>query len=130
MGHLVLQLRKVKVIKTMFGIKKIKSLFKNDENHKSIRFSKKKQSLTNIKRDWSVILLVFSLLVIISLVFSIYLFSQISKGEIFIVHLEKTDGIEAIDKELLQKTLSFFEDKENRFNELRENKPIFVDPSL
>ena len=114
----------------MLGINKIKSLMKKVEGPTFVGHFKREQSLTNVKRDWGIMMSVFLLFVVASLIFSVYLFSQISRGEIFVVQFNNTEGVETIDKNLLQETISFFDNKEERFNELRDNTPSFVDPSL
>ena len=114
----------------MLGLNKIKSLIKKVEGPTFVGRLKREQSLTNVKRDWGIMLSVFVLLVGASLMFSVYLFSQISRGEIFVVQFDNTGDVETIDKNLLQETISFFDNKEERFNELRDSPPSFVDPSL
>ena len=113
----------------MVELKNIKQIFNRWNISKLTGGANRKRDLFNTARDWKIIFSVFVVTVLISALFSIYLFLQTSQGEIFIVHRNNV-SLDTINRTLLDDTLSFFENKERRFIEMSENKPRFVDPSL
>lgn len=114
----------------MIGLKNIQHIFKNKNgNWFSSRVSQKKD-LLNASRDWEIIFSVFIAFILVSALFSVYLFLQINKGEIFTVRQNGNVSLDTINRTLLEDTLLFFENKQQRFIEMNKNKPRFVDPSL
>lgn len=91
----------------------------------------KLKSLLTPHRDWSIIVVVFILLFIALGVLSAYFFIQVKEEKIFSETKENTDeDFEVLDVEGLKEMVRFFENKENRFESLSEEKPSAVDPSL
>ena len=82
--------------------------------------------LTHPYLDWTLALGVYVLCIIVFAVVSGLLFLQArsggSNGE-----AAAAEGA-AIDQVLLEKTLGSYEEKERRFQELKETKPLFTNP--
>ena len=80
--------------------------------------------------DWQVLLFSESLLVFILAIFAFYFYIQIYQGKIFNPSDDGKTSQVSIDKNLLEKTVSDVKSREARFNEIKENKLNFPDPSL
>jgi type II secretory pathway component PulC len=90
----------------------------------------KKHYLINASTDWHMLLIIFIIVTIVAVSFSVYLFMQINKGEIFVVKQDESVLSDSIDRTLLKETLSLYEEKSRNFEELKINRPSVVDPSL
>ena len=88
------------------------------------------RSIIQPARDWKLILLIFVVLNGGIIFFSVYLFLQINKGEIFLVESESSATVSAIDQQLLNETLLFFSEKAGRYEDIKDQKPNLPDPSL
>lgn len=78
---------------------------------------------------WEIIFtgfLVFSLAMII---FNLYLFLEINKGEIFLVEQNGSVQVETIDRAVLKEVLASFDVQEAVFKERGEAPPSIPDPS-
>lgn len=62
--------------------------------------------------------------------FSAYLFLEINNGDIFKIKQDATITVDTIDRALLREILLTFEKMENELEELKNNRPIVIDPSL
>ncbi len=82
------------------------------------------------QRDWDILMGVFSLLMVSLLVVSVWLFSLIEEEKIFSTQV--LDDVSAVNINITgyKETLEFFDEKKNTFDNLSENKPLFIDPSL
>lgn len=80
--------------------------------------------------DWTAILIFFSLLNLLLVAGLAYLFIRIQHSDIFRLEREGTERFEALDRRLLRQVISHFAERENRFADLRKEKPQAVDPSL
>ncbi len=91
----------------------------------------KLKSVLTPHRDWKIIIIVSSFLLIVLSVWSVYFFIQVNEEKMFFEIEEKSvEDFEVLDVEGLKKTIEFFENKEEKFNTLTEEKPGIVDPSL
>lgn len=109
------------------SLDKIKKFF----TRKSMRkIDYKNNVITNPERDWKILLAVFATLICLVIIFSFYLFAQINKGELFTVKYGKSTTAETIDKSLLNEIISFFEERQQNFDKLKNNRPKIIDPSL
>ncbi|PIT96843.1 hypothetical protein COT82_00955 [Candidatus Campbellbacteria bacterium CG10_big_fil_rev_8_21_14_0_10_35_52] len=104
----------------------IKNFFKK-RNKKTKRYE---YNISSAERIWKIIFTIFILLNIAIAVFSGYLFFQINDGEIFKTGIDESFIINTIDRTILRDTLSLFEEKAFRFEELEKNNVIIADPSL
>ena len=105
----------------------IKSLLKRkkDKVH-----SNKRKGVFDENKIWKIILSIFIFINVGVVVFSWYLFLQISGGDIFNIKESTAVSVETIDRKLLSDTVISFEDKVREFEGLKDNKPRVVDPSL
>ena len=79
----------------------------------------------HVNRDWTVVLMVFVIIVLVVTALNVRLFMRIDKGELFVVEdTDKTAVSNTIDEELLGSTLEFFVEKENRFEQLKRTTPF------
>lgn len=76
--------------------------------------------------DWFVILGIFLMLNIVIIGFNIYIYSGVVNGALF--QAEKTNPF-FFDKAELKKTIDYYNEKAKRFEEIKSNPPIFVDPA-
>ena len=91
----------------------------------------KLKSLLTPHRDWRILVVVFVLSFIVLGVVSTYFFIQVKEEKIFSETKENADeDFEVLDAEGLKEVVEFFENKENKFEFLSEEKPSAVDPSL
>jgi len=80
--------------------------------------------------DWAVILTSFFILLAIVVALHIYMFVQISRDEFFRAG-ENTSASEVkLDMAGLERVVSEYGKKEEKFLELRGKKPSLVDPSM
>lgn len=81
-------------------------------------------------RDWGILLGFFFTLLLVLSVANVYLFIQINKEEIFAKEREVEEEIEMMDVELLERIIGNFDTRAENFDNLLEQKPGIVDPSL
>lgn len=111
----------------MLDNKKIKTFFKSRIKN---RHTNKLHYHLDVSKIWRKILLIFIVANAIIIGFNVYLFLQINSGEIFIVENNETISVKTIDRALLRNTIDLFEIKEIEFDNLKNNKPKIIDPSL
>lgn len=78
--------------------------------------------------DWEVVLLFFLALNIISATAGFFVYERINAGEIFLVEKADTAPKNVMDTFELEKTVSFFENKRERFEILRKTPLRTADP--
>jgi len=57
--------------------------------------------MLNPKKDWKTIVIIFSAVNLLIIVFNLYFFQKMSSGEFFEVPMEETVSIESINKKIL-----------------------------
>ena len=87
-------------------------------------------NISSAKQIWKIIFMTFVLLNITIAILSGYLFFRINNGEIFKTELDMSIVIDTIDRTFLRDTLSLFEEKAFRLEELEKSNIIITDPSL
>lgn len=91
----------------------------------------KLKSILTPHRDWKIIVVTFFLSFIVLIAANMYFFTQINNEKIFFKAEEgEVEDFEVLDVLGLKETIEFFENKENKFNTLVEEKFEIVDPSL
>ena len=80
--------------------------------------------------DWQFLLAFFVIVNLISAGFAVYLFTRVERSDIFTVKREGPIQFDALDRSLLRRTISHFEEREKRFTAFKQEKPQTVDPSL
>ena len=88
-----------------------------------------KRLLFSPARAWRLLLMVFVISTVLSALFSAYLFFGIREGDVFRVQTESVANVETINRQLLDKTLLLIETRRATFEELKQERPAFVDPS-
>lgn len=89
-----------------------------------------KEKPINPARDWTVLFSVGVIGVLVLAIFSLYLYFQINKGELFLV-AKKVEGAEQIfNKTRLKETVEFYESKEKKFEDIKNSENRIADPSL
>lgn len=108
-------------------------------NLKKIDFSKfknifkRKRKLLgyrNPTHDWIRTLQLFTLLSIAIIGLGVFVFFGIDKGKIFTIDTKSTTKTTNISRTTIQVITSFYQDREDRLNELKKNGTTVVDPSL
>ncbi len=84
----------------------------------------------NTSRDWGFALSVFSALLALSIVGAFFLYSQISKGEFYIVAPKTDDSETAFNQDLLKKTVGFYEARVRMLEKLKTENLGVGDPSI
>ena len=78
---------------------------------------------------WFSILAVFIIINLAAVFFSFYLFSRISRGDIFIAGDGQEEKINTFSREKLGDTLNYLREKDAEFKYLETHKPAIIDPS-
>lgn len=82
----------------------------------------------NAPRDWSILLGIFSVLIIGSLFFDAYTYNNISSGEMYITVKRSELHLETVNVKNLTTLLNFFEVKRQNYSQLKVDN--LSDPSL
>ena len=82
------------------------------------------------KRDWNILLSLASIVLLILIFSSSYLYKGISKGSLFMVTKNNVDREVRINSSLLQKVVGDIKLREESFKNTKQNKGIPADPSL
>lgn len=80
-------------------------------------------TITNPDRDWGIILLIFVVVNILIIIFSINLFLQISSEDLFTAETKELQVSNTIDVRLLRETLLLFEERSENFENLKQKPP-------
>lgn len=78
---------------------------------------------THPKRDWLILFIVFLVVLIGIILFSVYLFLEINRGELYTLSSASSQKLDTIDRTLLTETLTSFEEKARRFSKTIDNPP-------
>lgn len=82
------------------------------------------------KTDWKIIFISTVILVVSVVVFSVYMFVKIDKGEIFLVEKTGVEQERVLDIDLLKETVNYYQNKAFEFERIKNAKTKAVDPSL
>lgn len=83
----------------------------------------------NPHRHWMVLLYIFFGLVLFLILFSFYLLYEIKTEQIFQVSVIQ-EKISLLKEDLLEKTIESFDNKAKREVDIKNNPPVYSDPSL
>lgn len=81
-------------------------------------------------KNWMTLIVLFVLVNFLFMISSFGIFSSINSDESSYSGEANSLGGSALDIEALNETLSRFETKEENFENLKETRPFFVDPSI
>lgn len=108
--------------------KKIKSFFSKSSEKKRIN---KIRNGFNMSKIWNIMLVSFTFAIVVIVVVSLYLFFQISSGEIFLVEQKTSVSVRTINRTLMQETIDSFDTKAREFKSLKStSRSKVIDPSL
>lgn len=85
---------------------------------------------TSPEADWKVIFVSSAVLAISFVIFSVYIFIKIDKGEIFVSKQTTEQEGQILDTALFKETISYYEAKALEFKEMKKVEITAVDPSL
>lgn len=91
------------------------------------RTASRKKSLINISRDWTIILVVFTLLNGVSIGANVYMLMAAGSADVYISTEE--ERVETIDRTALNKVLQTYEQKQKRLESLMAQPPRVADPA-
>ena len=85
---------------------------------------------TGPQSDWKVIfgLSLFLTLVVIGM--SVFIFTKIDKGEIFVIEKPEPQEMVTLDIELLRRVALYYQERAAELDQIRIAPPVSVDPSL
>lgn len=93
-------------------------------------FYRDKEKITiTAKRDWFILLSIFSLGIVFFTLVGLSLFMKINYRDTISRGNEQSDLPEIITKERLNERLNIFDEKEKQLNKLLLNRPVIIDPS-
>ncbi len=78
--------------------------------------------------DWEILFFGFLILCVIAVSVSVFMYGKIDKGEIFLVDKKEPVVVKTLDKFQLEKTISYFADKQEGFDALKRDALPTVDP--
>ena len=81
-------------------------------------------------RDWKIILISFSVLLVISVFFFIYLYIEINNDSLFTTTVTSVDMNEKINTDLLQKTVDQINTNVTIFSNAQTGTSTVADPSI
>ncbi len=108
----------------------IEDLQKKIRHYLTLFKANRTPSRPRVYRHWEMVLVSFSILNILLIGFSVYLFLQVSEGDIFLVEQSQEVRIDTIDRTLLEELLVSFEIKEALFEDRQITPPRIPNPSL
>ncbi len=85
--------------------------------------------ILNPQRDWFVVLVIFIFLVIVVSIYSVSFFLQINNYDDIFTIEKKEQQIEFVNRDELLNIVETYQQKEQKFEALKNNRPKFVDPS-
>lgn len=77
------------------------------------------------RRDWQAVFITFLVLNLAALAFNLFVYTQIDQGEIFLVDKREPVTLRTLNRFDLEKTVAFFEEKQRRFDALK-NRPFSI----
>ncbi len=81
-------------------------------------------------RHWMWIVLTSTIMSLVVVAFSVFMYYQITHGNFFATTEGETRSTQTVDKERLQTAISFFESKRERFDQERATPSTFIDPGI
>lgn len=106
------------------------TLFKKKNGSRVVTLKEAYEVIRNPYRDWMIILRSFFVLVLIVMLVSAYIYVRADKNSAVNTPTETVSGRDRVNVSKLKSVIESFAHKEQRFNELKTTKPLFVDPSL
>ena len=80
--------------------------------------------------DWKIICVSTTILVIISVLVSLYVFFMINKGEIFLAEKPEASSSESLNEKLLERIIEHYRGKASEFERIKSFQTEYPDPSI
>lgn len=80
--------------------------------------------------DWIIIMAATGFFLLGAVAINIFIFRGVNSEELFLVEKQEPLPFDKISKDALRRTISHFEKKQTRFEELRLKKLLSADPSI
>ncbi len=84
----------------------------------------------NPHKHWAFLLYMFSVLIILLILFSFYLLYQIKNEQIFQVKIVAEQKKTILREDLLNKIINLFDNKAQKELDIESNPPVYKDPSI
>lgn len=81
------------------------------------------------RHDWSILLVIFFIIISLGCIFNFYLFLRIAAGDIFRTEAEAIT-VETLDREAIQGMINLFEERAKHLEELKSNPIKVPDPLI
>ncbi len=81
-------------------------------------------------RDWKVLLASFFVIALVAVGMSIFVYTKVDQGEIFLVDKKEVTQPKVLDRFQLEKTVSFFESRNEDFLSLKRQPLQTLDPFI
>jgi hypothetical protein len=80
--------------------------------------------------DWTVLSVLFGILMLSAAIFGIYVFVKVGEGDLFIVERTEAPHSTTLNQTLLTETLQFYRDRAIRFDSIKAIEATVPDPSF
>jgi len=95
---------------------------------------KVKESLAQVGNnpfvDWEIIFFVSIFLIVVCMGFGGYVFYRVNNGTFYSVEEKRTRGVTTLNREALSEIIDHFAQKEAVHSSLKQQRQMYVDPSL
>jgi hypothetical protein len=81
------------------------------------------------RRDWTVLLAVFAVVIVGLLAINIKIFTDVNRGDFFVPGKSEDGDSERLDRAAIDAVTADFAEKARRHADLMASKPVFADPS-
>lgn len=84
----------------------------------------------NARMDWEIACFAFLFLTLLAIGMSLFVYGEINNGELFLVDKKEKVPLRTIDKFELERTISYFTSKEEKFEALKRRPLSTIDPFI
>ena len=84
----------------------------------------------NPQVDWGLSTFIFLILSVAVIIFGIYMFSRVRKGDIFTVNEDRITNLKRINIDELNNTVFDYKKREEQFNNIKNSPINITDPAL
>ena len=97
---------------------------------KKVAESKTAEFGRNARKDWEIACFGFLILILLAIGMSVFVYGEINKGELFLVDKKEKVSLRTLDRPDLERTVSYFTSKEEKFEALKRRPLSTVDPFI
>lgn len=80
------------------------------------------------KRDWVIALILFLILSFLMTLVDYLIYKKVENKEFFAIESYRSVSVKTLNRSKLEETVDFFEEKEERFQNLLNQDPDYIDP--